>query len=273
MTYNLETLPKELEANVLFLYGDEVSDRSLPLSRRELALVKERRADKRDFLLVFDRLPYRLYLLSFDSEKPTSESQEGLRRSAMKVLKRLEEDKVADLTVTGEGILEDEMAAVVEGLTLADYSFDRYRSKECYHLATLTIDDRFMKPAALEASKRLWNRIFWCREWVNLPVQDLNAAAFADELQRIAADLEGVKCTVMDKKQIESLRMGGLLGVNRGSVDDPRFVVLEYNGVAKWLRTQPLSHSITQILFVWSARASCTTPAASTSSLATTCRK
>lgn len=228
MTYNLETLSKDLEANVLFLYGDEVSDRSLPLSRRELALVKERRADKRDFLLVFDRLPYRLYLLSFDSEKPTPESQEGLRRSAMKVLKRLEEDKVADLTVTGEGILDDEMAAVVEGLTLADYSFDRYRNKEAYHLATLTIDDRFMQPAALEASKRLWNRIFWCREWVNLPVQDLNAAAFADELQSIASDMEEVKCTVMDKKQIESLRMGGLLGVNRGSVDDPRFVVLEY---------------------------------------------
>lgn len=248
MTYNLETLPKDIEANVLFLYGDEVSDRSLPLSRRELALVKERRADKRDFLLVFDRLPYRLYLLSFDSEKPTPESQEGLRRSAMKVLKRLEEDKVADLTVTGEGILEDEMAAAVEGLTLADYSFDRYRSKEPYHLATLTIDNRFMKPEVLEASKRLWNRIFWCREWVNLPVQDLNAAAFADELQSIAADLEGVRCTVMDKKQIESLRMGGLLGVNRGSVDDPRFVVLEYNGVAKWQSSKVAKNSATQSL-------------------------
>ena len=229
MTYNLETLSKDLEANVLFLYGDEVSDRSLPLSRRELDLVKERRAAKRDFLLVFDRLPYRLYLLSFDSEKPTPESQEGLRRRAAEVLKRLEEDKVVDLTVTGEGILDDEMAAMVEGLTLADYSFDRYRSKESYHLATLTIDDRFMQPAVLEANKHLWNRIFWCREWVNLPVQDLNAAAFADELQSIAADLEGVKCTVMDKKQIESLRMGGLLAVNRGSVDEPRFVVLEYN--------------------------------------------
>ena len=229
MTYNLETLSKDLEANVLFLYGDEVSDRSLPLSRRELDLVKERRAAKRDFLLVFDRLPYRLYLLSFDSEKPTPESQEGLRRRAAEVLKRLEEDKVVDLTVTGEGILDDEMAAMVEGLTLADYSFDRYRSKESYHLATLTIDDRFMQPAVLGANKHLWNRIFWCREWVNLPVQDLNAAAFADELQSIAADLEGVKCTVMDKKQIESLRMGGLLAVNRGSVDEPRFVVLEYN--------------------------------------------
>ena len=35
----------------------------------------------------------------------------------------------------------------------------------------------------------------------------------------------------MDNRQIESLRMGGLLAVNRGSVDEPRFVVIEYNGV------------------------------------------
>ena len=228
MIYNLELITKDRESNLLFLYGDDVSDRTLPLSRRELELVKSRRAEKRDFFMVFDRLPYRLYFLSYDSEKPAPECQEGLRRRAMAVLKRLEEDHVTDLAVTGGGILVDEMAAMVEGLTLADYSFDRYRSKESYHLATLAIDNRLMRPEALEASKHLWNRIFWCREWVNLPVQDFNAASFADELQSIAADLEGVKCTVMDKKQIESLRMGGLLAVNRGSVDEPRFVVLEY---------------------------------------------
>ena len=85
-----------------------------------------------------------------------------------------------------------------------------------------------MRPEELEASMRLWNRIFWCREWVNMPVADLNAERFADELQLIASDLQGVSCTVMDKRQIESLRMGGLLAVNRGSVDEPRFVVLEY---------------------------------------------
>ena len=228
MTYNIESI-KEKTCDLLFLYGDEVSERALPLSRREVDVVKARRAEKRDFLVVFDRLPYHLYLLSFDSSKPTPESQEGLRRRAMDVLKRMEEDKVQHLSVTGEGIIADELAAMVEGLTLADYSFDRYRNKEAYHLQSLTIDDRYMDQEALEASMRLWNRIFWCREWVNMPVQDLNAAAFADELAAIAADMQDVSCTVMDKRQIESLRMGGLLAVNRGSVDEPRFVVLEYH--------------------------------------------
>ena len=231
MIYNLEPINvKECQGSLLLLYGDEVAERNLPLSRKEIELVKSRRAENRDCLLSFDRLPYRLYLLSFNSEAPMPECQEGLRRKAMDVLKALEADKQTSLTVSGMGILPEEMMAVVEGLTLADYSFDRYRTKETFHLENLTIDSLYLKPDQLESAQRLWNRIFWCREWVNLPVQDLNAAAFADELASIAADLKDVKCTVMDRKQIESLRMGGLLAVNRGSVDEPRFVVLEYNG-------------------------------------------
>ena len=232
MIYTQEKIsPKDYEGNIVFLYGDETAERSLPLGKKEVALVKERREECRDFIVSFDRLPYRLYVVSFDSEKAASEVQEGLRRKAMELLKRLETDKVAEIAVCGEGTLPEEMAALLEGLSLADYSFDRYKGKEPWHLEKATVDSVYFKAGELEAMQRLWNRIYWCREWVNLPVQDLNAEAFADELAAIAADLEGVTCTVMDKRQIESLRMGGLLAVNRGSVDEPRFVVLEYDGV------------------------------------------
>ena len=229
MIYHLKSINvKSHEGDLVFLYGDDAAERSLPLGKKEIDLVKARRAEKKDFILVFDRLPYHLYFLSFDSEKPAPECQEQLRRSAMDLLKRMEADKVQSLAVSGVGTLPEEVAAFVEGITLADYSFDRYRSKEKWHLEHLIVDGIFLKPEELEASQRLWNRIYWCREWVNMPVQDLNAAAFADELSAIAADHNDVHCTVMDKRQIEALRMGGLLGVNRGSVDEPRFVVLEY---------------------------------------------
>ena len=234
MFYSLEKInAKTHKGDLILLYGDDVAERELPLAKREAELLRERRSAKKDQLLVFDRLPYRLYVISFDSEQPAPECQEHLRRKAMTLLRRLEDDNVIDIAVTGRGLLPEEMEAFVEGLTLADYSFDRYRSADGYHIGTLAIDSLFLKPAELEADQRLWNRIHWCREWVNLPVQDLNAAAFADELAAIAADLPGVTCTVMDRRQIESLRMGGLLAVNRGSVDEPRFVVLEYNGVDK----------------------------------------
>jgi leucyl aminopeptidase len=229
MIYHLEPInAKEYQGDLLFLYGDEVAERTLPLSKKEIEYVKSRCAEKKDFMVTFDRLPYHLYFLSFDSEKSGPECQEMLRRSAADLLKRLEVDKVENLAVTGEGTLPEEMAAFVEGLSLADYSFDRYRTTTPYHLQQLTIDKLYLSPEEFDAAQRLWNRIYWCREWVNMPVADLNAAAFADELAAIAADYKDVHCTVMDKKQIASLRMGGLMAVNRGSVDEPRFVVLEY---------------------------------------------
>ena len=117
MIYNRKKIDsKTFQGNLLFLYGDDVAERTLPLGKKEIELVKSRRAEKRDFLLVFDRLPYRLYLLSFDSEKAAPECQEKLRCSAMQLLKRIEEDRVATLAVTGEGVLRllDEQRSLLE---------------------------------------------------------------------------------------------------------------------------------------------------------------
>lgn len=234
MNHTLESInAKSYEGNLVYLYGDDTAVRSLPLNRKEADAVQARRERERDFVMVFDRLPYHLYFVSFDSERQAPDCQERLRRAAAEVQRELTADADAAVAVTGGGTIPEEVAAFVEGLTIADYSFDRYVGKERHHLQTVVVDSLFLGDDELQASQRLWNRIFWCREWVNLPVQDLNAQQFADELASIAADLEGVGCTVMDRKQIESLRMGGLLAVNRGSVDEPRFVVLEYNGMPR----------------------------------------
>ncbi len=231
MNYTIEPIDaKSYVGNMIYLYGDDAAVRALPLNRKEIEVVRARREKERDFVLVFDRLPYHLYFVSFDSERQSGDCQERLRCAAAKVVRMLTAEADAALALTGGGTLPEEVAAFAEGITLSDYSFDRYTGRERHHITTLVIDALYLKPDELETSQRLWNRIFWCREWVNLPVQDLSAPQFADELASIAADLDGVTCTVMNRRQIESLRMGGLLAVNRGSVDEPRFVVLEYKG-------------------------------------------
>ncbi len=234
MIYTLQNInSKEYDGSLVFLYGDESAERNLPLSKREIDVVKTKRNEKKNFVVSFDRLPEKLYFVSFNSESVASEVQEELRRQAVEVLKMMEKDGVKTVALNGEGTLPEEMAAFVEGLTLADYSFDRFRSDDRFHIEKLIINSVFFSEEELAAQQRLWNRIFWCREWVNLPVADLNAARFAEELQSVAENFKDVKCTVMDRRKVESLRMGGLLAVNKGSVDEPRFVVLEYNGIAR----------------------------------------
>lgn len=220
--------PKDHDGNVIFLYGNEVAERVLPLSKKEIEYLKAHRQQDPNAIVAFDRLPYHLYVVNFDSDRPANESQERLRQSADKVVSMLKADKQTSAAVTGEGIIPEEVVAFVEGLQLADYSFDRYKTESPTHISQLAIESSFLSEEELDRNMRLWNRIFWCREWVNLPVADFNAEEFASELNDIAHDL-GIKCTVFDKKKIEALRMGGLLAVNKGSVDEPRFVVMEYH--------------------------------------------
>jgi leucyl aminopeptidase len=62
---------------------------------------------------------------------------------------------------------------------------------------------------------------------VNEPVSFLNAQQLAAEIRTLSRN-SGFKVQVLDKARIEALRMGGLLAVNRGSVDEPTFSILEW---------------------------------------------
>ena len=215
------------EGNVVFLYGDEVSRRMLPFKKDELAVIERLRNDDKEAIVRFDRLPWHVYVVCCDAGQPAERLHERLRRSAAKVRQMLIDDKHSECLLTGQGIITDDALAFAEGMALADYRFDRYFSKTPERVENLFIDSTLVEEKDLDAFRRLLGRIYWCREWVNTPVADLTAPEFADQLACIAKDL-GVKCTVLDKKQIESFRMGGLIAVNKGSVDEPRFVVLEY---------------------------------------------
>ena len=65
------------------------------------------------------------------------------------------------------------------------------------------------------------------RDLVNEPGGSLTPPAFADRAADIARDA-GLACTVWNESDIERERFGGLLGVNRGSTQPPRFVQVAY---------------------------------------------
>ena len=226
--YQLVTFDPKAAGDVIFLYGDEVASRSLPLKRDEAPYVERARSSNKEALVVLDRLPHHLYLQNFDSECSTNVVQERLRRCAADIVMRLRDQKCDEVTVTGQGAIPEEVIAFVEGLTMASYAFDKYKTQKEHRLKRVLIDQRFISAEELQNNIVLWQHIGQCRDWVNEPVMNLNAEQFADQLSAEAKRL-GVSCTVLEKNQIEALKMGGLLAVNRGSVDEPRFVVLEYN--------------------------------------------
>lgn len=70
------------------------------------------------------------------------------------------------------------------------------------------------------------------RDLVNLPANYLQA----EDISKTAVESgkkHGYDVKVFNKKEIESLGMGGLLAVNKGSVQPPTFTVLDYNPKGK----------------------------------------
>lgn len=232
INYQLSAI-EEIQNDLIFLFGDDVSTRGLPfLQKNEMSYVFEHRKTDSESLVVLHRYTegrcINLYVQNFNSNLPTHESWEKLRKAAANIQQQLQKNKTTRVAITGGDVLPEEMVAFLEGLTLANYRFDKYKKKKNTLLDTIIIDNRLLSQNELDNNVRLWQHINECRDWVNEPVMYLNADKFAGLLAEEAKRL-GVKATVLEQSQIESLKMGGLLAVNRGSVDEARFVVLEYN--------------------------------------------
>lgn len=116
--------------------------------------------------------------------------------------------------------------AFAEGMLLTDYRFDKYLTKANAH-QPLTLTLKGMGSEKLSEIQIIADAVKTARNWVNEPVNALNAQGLADVFKGLGEKLQ-FKVEVFGEAQIESLKMGGLLAVNRGSQEPPTFSILEY---------------------------------------------
>jgi leucyl aminopeptidase len=70
------------------------------------------------------------------------------------------------------------------------------------------------------------------RDLGNLPGNICTPAYLAERAQTLAGELS-FGCQVLERAQLEELKMGSFLSVTNGSEQPPKFIVLEYNGAGK----------------------------------------
>ena len=125
-------------------------------------------------------------------------------------------------------ILGAHVPHVAEGAILGNYQFLRYFSdshKRKNSMAQLFVskeDEQTLAPTAIATMGTLF-----ARELVNTPVIDLTATDLANQAKE-ASKRHGFSIEILEKKQIESLKMGGLLAVNYGSPEPPVFIIMEH---------------------------------------------
>lgn len=114
--------------------------------------------------------------------------------------------------------------AVVEGLTLGGYRFDRYKSSKATDtVVEMAGADRRQVETAMVAAGAEAN----ARDMINTPAGDKAPSVLARLIAEQAASA-GVHAEIWDEEKIAAERLNGLLSVAAGSHQPPRFVRLSY---------------------------------------------
>ena len=95
-------------------------------------------------------------------------------------------------------------------------------------LKEVNIISNLIKQEAIDQLHSIVEAVWMARDLVNEPNSSQTATKLGESLSEMAHKV-GIKVEVFNQKKIETLKMGGLLAVNRGSEEPATFTVMEYN--------------------------------------------
>lgn len=172
-----------------------------------------------------------IYLCFSATDKKTNDDRiEVFRQAGDKIGRKLNDQKVVAANLSGHTKCGAEVLAVCEGMMLGNYQFLRYFSKAAtmkHTLSEINVVHESITNEALQRISITTDAVYRCRDLVNEPVKNLDATGLAEAFRAMGEEA-GIEVEVLSKSRIEALRMGGLLGVNMGSVDPPTFTIMEY---------------------------------------------
>lgn len=157
---------------------------------------------------------------------------DGLRRASASLARsvRGRRSLALDLASVTDAVGGPEAArAVVEGTALALYRFGYKSTKDKDRLSRVTLVGSTAAGVrtAVDQAVAVAEGVKLARDLVNEPGGSLTPPKFANRVRRMARD-SGLTVKVMDEAAIRRARLGGLLGVSRGSTQPPRFVELTW---------------------------------------------
>lgn len=159
-----------------------------------------------------------------------SKRLEDYRKRGCEAQAVLNKAKIERTVIYPLNATKEEILAFAEGLLLGNYQFLKYRSDIAEKENSLEQVDIYSEQISeddIEELRIVVESVYNARDMVNEPVAYLNATRFAEEMKTLATESNS-KIEIFNKKKIESLKMGGLLAVNKGSVDPPTFTIIEW---------------------------------------------
>lgn len=218
--------------NSLILLADDKTDFSLyDFSADEVKFIKKQIKDEVNPVQLNQLNRYVFVHYFKDDGKPCHIITEKYRTAANKLSCKLNSLKIKTIDVIDCGKNPTWTLAFAESLALSNYQFLKYFTKDAKKkvnsLSKIGINSKELSKESINEMQIVVDAVFNARRLVNEPLSYLDAEQFSKEFKEMGKDA-GFTVKVLSKKQIEKENMGGLLAVNRGSMHDPTFSIMEY---------------------------------------------
>ncbi len=212
---------------MVFLVNDLTALSDFNFSEGEMEYIEGKTA-KEQTLVHLNRLSQQVFIRF--SNKEGDDENEKIRKDGNGIFNKLKSEDANLLSLID--IIGDNQKAIAlaEGIALSAYSFLRYKTEKKedeFQLAEINLVSAAVDGCEIFELNNLIESVFIARDLVNQPVDKLNAQQLADFILE-QSQIDGFKAEVFKKAKIEALKFGGLLAVNKGSIDPPTFTVMEW---------------------------------------------
>ncbi len=185
--------------------------------------------DNKKKQIVFNQYPRWIMVHLIDDQKEPNQLLEETRKAGVIMSDLLNERKLTSVTIVGLEKRNDHLLAFAEGLALSNYQFNKYLNKKEEKENSLKTIKVLLKDnrQAVKELDLICRAVYKTRDLVNEPLSTLTAVKLSKEIEEMGREA-GFHVETFHKKKIESLKMGGLLAVNKGSIDPPTFSILTW---------------------------------------------
>jgi len=223
----------EIEADlaVVGLYEDE----ALPGELAEAAGAGDARGGFQKLALLHPERPARLLVVGLGKREAADAERFRLAAAvAAKEAGRLEAASLAWL-LPESGDDDATADAIVTGTILADYRFDRLKSSDpgeppAPRIESLTLAGRESVAEATEGARICAEAQNRSRDLQSLPSNVATPSYLGRRARELASHHAKVSAEVIGRDEIAAKGMGGIVAVSQGSAEEPKLIVLRYEG-------------------------------------------
>src|SRR3989338_1055335 len=157
-------------------------------------------------------------------------SSEKARKFGSRVYNCLKNKEIKEASLVEFSKKADVLQAFAEGFMLTSYAFDKYKKEKDKKVNSLTfVSKNNAAQKAFDFADVICKGIFLTRDLINEIPSVCNPKYMTDIANNVFKGTK-VKVKVLEKAELNKLKMGCVLGVAKASEVDPKIVILEYNG-------------------------------------------